>query len=419
MLELLLLNIIGYCGALALLCLITDRAGTGSTFAHLFSLVWGPCILAAQCFTTSTQTLSSKTIVVLFGAWWALLAGALLTIRRQPATAPHEVTINKRRALALVFLLISLQATLVVYELPTDIAAQQGNKLVLALRTTHVSSGRLKCPWWLELFRGAYFIYIPLAVMLRKRDWLSRRMLCLLVVAACLLSLTRMTRAPLIGNIVTLWGSWTLLYKPRAVRTWGLLVSGLVAFGALFITIQAALQSNQAQTAGNIQLVEAYYGGPMRAFDSIVDGTFSKEPGYYSAEMFNYTLKKINIIDSYPSLIKPYTNGTNMYTFLDVYALDGGIFAALLGAALTGVAGAWLFTNASRHRSPLMLTSYALFAYCLTMAIANNEFIRIGPVLTIGLAGIVDRLVVSRRAVRAVRALSLTAAMPMRSNAHP
>jgi hypothetical protein len=32
-------------------------------------VVWGPCILAAQFLTTTGNTLSWKTIVVLFGAW--------------------------------------------------------------------------------------------------------------------------------------------------------------------------------------------------------------------------------------------------------------------------------------------------------------------------------------------------------------
>jgi len=403
MAEIVILNSLGDCGAVLLLCLITYRAGSGKTLAHLFSVVWGPCILAAQFFTTSTHTLSSTTLIVLFAAWWALLAGTLITIRRPSAIAQREVAINKRRALALVLLLVSLQATLVVYELPMTVAEHSPNQLVLALRSTDASSDRNKSPWWLEPFRNAFFVYIPLALALRKRDWLSRRMFCILVVAACLLALTRMTRAPLMATMVTLWTTWALLYRPRAVRAWDVLAGGVAVFSAVFLTIQTALLRLATHTVEGVQLIEGYYGGSMRAFESIVAGTFPKEAGYYSADMFYYVLNKLNMIDSYPSLVRPYGgNGTNIYTFLDAYTLDGGLFGALLGAALTGVAGGWLFTRASRRHSPVMVASYAVFAYCVAMAVANNEFIRIGPVLTIGLAVAVNRFVVRRRASRPV-----------------
>ena len=404
MAEIVLVNTIGACGAILLLCLITHRARSGYTFAHLFSAVWGPCILAAQYYTTSTHTLSLKTLVVLFAAWWALLAGALATVKRPAAPMMREVNINKRRALALILLLASLQAVLVVYELPTVVAEQSANKLVLGLRATDVSSGRTKCPWWLEIFRNAYFVYLPLALVLRKRNWLSRRMFCLLVASACLLGLGRMTRAPLMAILVTLWAAWTLLYRPRAVRALGVLAGAIAAFSAVFLAIQVVLQSRSAHTAEGAQLIEGYYGGSMRAFQSIVDGTFPREQGYYSADMVNYVLNKMNMIDAYPSLVRPYgDNDTNVYTFLDAYALDGGLMGALLGAALTGMAGGWLFTRASRRHSPAMVASYALFAYCVAMTVVNNEFIRIAPVMTIGLAGAVNRLVVRGRAKRRVR----------------
>lgn len=393
--ELVLLNTIGDCGAILLLYLIVYRAGSGNTIAHLFSVVWGPCILAAQLFTTAAHTLSLKTLLVLFAAWWALLAGTLLTIKRPSAVATREVTINRRRALALVLLLVSLQATVVIYELPTIAPEQSANKLVLALRTTDIPGDRSKSPWWLEIFRNGFFVYLPLALLLRKRDWLSRRMLCILVVTTCLLALARMTRAPLMATVITLWAAWVLIYRPRALRAWGVLACGAVAFGAVFLTIQTALLSRQTHTAEGAQLIEGYYGGSMRAFQSIVDGTFPKEPGWYSADMFNYALNKLNMIDTYPSLVRPYGgNGTNIYTFLDAYMLDGGLLGVVLGAGLTGVAGGWLFTRAFRRHSPMMVASYALFAYCIAMAVANNEFIRISPMLTIGLAAGVNRFVV-------------------------
>jgi oligosaccharide repeat unit polymerase len=406
--ETLILNIVGFGVAVLLLCFVTHRAGSGSTFAHLFSILWGPCILAAQFLTTSTNTLSMKTLIILFTAWWALLAGALLTIRRQPKIAPREVTINRRRAIAAIIVLFSLHATLVVYEMPTVDVKQPTVKLVRTLRMANESSGLRKCPWWLEIFRGAYFVYIPLAVLVRKRGWLSRRSFCILVAGACGLVLTRMTRAPLMGTLVALWGSWALLYKPRVLRAWALLAGVIVAFSTVFLTIQSNLQGNTHATTV-VELVEQYYGGSMRAFESVIDGTFPRQDGYYSADMFYYTLQKVELIDSnsYPSSARPYgDNKTNIYTFLDVYTLDAGVFGAILGAALVGAAGGWLFNKASRCHSPMMLAWNAFFIYGIAMAVANNEFIRINLPMTFVLASIVSHCVVQRRVGRPTTFLS-------------
>jgi oligosaccharide repeat unit polymerase len=353
--------------------------------------------LAAQFFTTSTHNLSPMTLAVLFAAWWALLAGALLTIRPPAAVGAADVAINRRRSLAVVLLLVTLQAIVVVYELPTIGAEQSSDRIILALRSRDASSDRDKCPWYLESFRNSSFVYLPLALLLRKRGWLSRRVFCLLVAVTCLMAVARMTRAPLMAAMITVWAAWLLLYRPRPLRAWGLMAGGVVAFSAVFLTIQVTLLSRQLHTVEGVQVIEGYYGGSMRAFESIVNGTFPRESGYYSADMFYYVLNKLGVIESYPSLIRPYAgNGTNIYTFLDAYMLDAGFFGVLLGAVLTGAAGGWLFTQASRRHSLIMVTSYGVFVYCVAMAVANNEFIRIGPVLTIILAGSANRLVVRR-----------------------
>jgi hypothetical protein len=188
-----------------------------------------------------------------------------------------------------------------------------------------------------------------------------------------------------------------------------MLAGWLAAFCLVFVTIQAALQSNQPRIVETVQLVEGYYGGSMQAYESIIDGSFPRTPGYYSADMFYYILQKVKLIDSnsYPSSARPYgDNMTNIYTFLDVYTLDGGIFGAILGAALVGAAGGWLFNQASRCHSPMMLAWNAFFVYGIAMAAANNEFIRINFPMTFVLASIVSHFVVQQRVSRPTRFLS-------------
>jgi oligosaccharide repeat unit polymerase len=166
----------------------------------------------------------------------------------------------------------------------------------------------------------------------------------------------------------------------------------------VFVSIQTVLQAASGIKAEGAEVVESYYGASMQAYDSIIDGSFPRETGYYSADMFYYVLQKVKLIDSdsYPSLIRPYAYGTNIYTFLDVFTLDGGIFGAILGAALVGAAGGWLFKKSSMCPSPMMLAWNACFCYYMAIAIANNEFSRINTVMTMVLASIVSHFVVWR-----------------------
>jgi oligosaccharide repeat unit polymerase len=182
-----------------------------------------------------------------------------------------------------------------------------------------------------------------------------------------------------------------------------MLAGWLAAFCVVFVSIQTVLQAASGIKAEGGEVVEAYYGGPMLAYDSIIDGSFPRETGYYSADMFYYILQKVKLInsDSYPPLIRPYVYNTNIYTFLDAFTLDGGIFGAILGSVLVGVAGGWIFKKASRRPSPMMLTVSSMMACSMVDAVANNDFIRINFLMTCVLSGAVSWFVVRRRIDRA------------------
>ena len=402
----------GFLGAFFLLQAITKKTGSVATLAHLFSVIWGPCILAAQFFSAAFGSLGVETVAVLFGAWWALLAGFLLAVSRPPVIH-WGADIDKNRTLAVVLILFGMQAALTVRELPSLDVAAPTDAVVLTLRSnTHDDANTdltAKVPWYLELFRNDYFVYLPLAVLMRKRGWLRRPTLCALVLAAAVLAMSHMTRAPLLGIVATMWASWTLLYRPPAWRAWGVGGVAIIAFSGVFYLVQVVLQTRNlnAESDDGVGLIEGYYGGSMLAFETILDGTFPREDGLYTADMVNYTLKKLDLVNDYPALVRPYApNGTNIYTFLDAYALDGGIAGALAGAALTGLAAGWLFSWASRRQSPLLLICYGLFADCLAIAVANNEFIRIAPVMTIVLACMVELIVVRRHGFGGVSVIS-------------
>jgi oligosaccharide repeat unit polymerase len=393
--EAILVNFVGYLGALILLRMCTLRARCGSTFAHLFSVVWGVCILAAQFITTASWAVSSATLLILFGAWWCLLLGTLCVLKRQPRNPPRLYTVNTRRAVIAVFVLLVLQAAVVAWELPDLRSVLTVKEVAVVLRVAGIELAA-KCPWWLEMFRNAYFVYIPLVVLLRKHRSATRSTVLLVLLASVTLSFSRMTRAPLLGTSVALWASWVLLYRRSAFRAWVAIgaVAGVVAF--VFLLSQPMIDSGEGHVLQNVQAVEPYFGGPMRAFETILDGTFPRSPGLYSADMAYYILNKFKLVssDSYPSIVRPYgDNHTNVYTYLDAFTLDAGVTGAFMGSFLIGLLGGVIFNKASRSNDLVFITAYSSLCYFIAMSILNNEFIRINVEVTLVLAAVVGLIV--------------------------
>ncbi len=395
MIETIIIDTIGYLGALILTQMCTVRARCASTFAHLFSLVWGTCLLAAQFLTTSTTRLSSGTLLTLFGAWWCLLLGALCVLKHQPKRSARFEPMDAHRAIFAVVALLGLQAAVVMWELPSLDSVFSLKQLAIMLRVAGTAMVS-KCPWWLEIFRNAYFVYIPFVVLLRKRRVVKRWTVMAVIAASAILSLSRMTRTPLLGASIALWASWVLLYRRPAARAWAALGAVGGVMGLVFLLSQTVIDSGEGRIVQKVQLLEPYFGGSMHAFEAILDGAFPKSQGLYSADMVYYALNKFDLVspDSFPSIVRPYSdNGTNVYTFLDSFALDDGISGALIGAFAIGLLGGILFNKASANSGLVYVTVYSSYCYYIGMSILNNEFIRINVAVTVILAAVVAFIV--------------------------
>jgi hypothetical protein len=316
----------------------------------------------------------------------------------QPKRSPNLDSISFHRAITAVFVLLALQVSVVVWELPDLRGILSLNEVAMVLRVAGVEMVT-KCPWWLGIFRDAHFVYIPLLVLLRKHRAISRWAFVAVILVSTALSLSRMTRAPLLGISLTLWGSWALLYRRPAVRAWFAMgVTGAV-IALVFLVSQPVIDSPQGRVLQTVQVFEPYFGGSMHAFETIVEGTFPRSPGVYSADMVYYVLNKFDLVspDSYPSIVRPYgDNHTNVYTFLDAFTLDGGIIGAFMGSFIIGLLGGVLFNKASRRNSLILITAYSSLCYYIGMSILNNEFIRINVVVTVVLAAVTGLLVCRR-----------------------
>jgi len=106
-------------------------------------------------------------------------------------------------------------------------------------------------------------------------------------------------------------------------------------------------------------------------------------------------LKKINLINSYPSLIREYSPyiESNVYTYLDAFILDFGIIGAIIGSALLGLLGRIIYFKMNTGKTLFTIIVYSMFSFYSAFIFMNNEFIRFSFILLIVKALIIEILI--------------------------
>lgn len=398
--EYVVVNICGYTIALGLLWLITRLTRDLLTFAHIFSLFWGLCILASEIPPALEQRPDIETLLVVFGGWWSFLLGSIVVLHKRLPTQAAPYNIDRRPALITLWALVALHVITWRLEMP-DIGQLGANipDIVFGMSALRIHSGFVsQLPWYLQFVRSGFIYYFPLAMLIRYNRWLSRGAFTAIIVAGCIMSLVKFTRAPLLWALMVLLVSWKIIYKPSIKRVTMVATLAGVIFGVLFLAMQTLLVKNLASTGIHASL-DAYWGGSVRSYETILRGEYPKYQGsaLYSLDLINYTLKKLNVIADYPELVRPYgTNSTNLYTFLDAYTLDAGIVGAMLGAFLTGALVAFVYRILRKRARFGVLVMYVTFVYFCALCTANNEFIRTTiPTMVLFVSGL-DAIVMSR-----------------------
>lgn len=113
-----LLNLAGALGVAFLLFLITKGAKTILTPAHCFSAVWGVTLLISQVALEGLIRPHMSTIMVMYGAWWALLIGSLIPLCNT-GYKPQLVSIRKTQGIIVLIGLLALQCAGILYEIET------------------------------------------------------------------------------------------------------------------------------------------------------------------------------------------------------------------------------------------------------------------------------------------------------------
>lgn len=400
------INIIGVTIVVFLLHLITLRTRDWTTHCHIFSISWGAAIFVSQFILNGAIKPDSDTLFVLYLCWWAYLAGSLFFIRKakksksQSSDSDIDAIDAKRARFTLVALML-FQWAAIIYEISTyNLAGYFGSILTVGaeLRTSNVLTS-VDLPFYLEIWRWGFIWYLPLAFDMRRQEIISKASLISIVFLSFLSALGKFTRTPILQICIIIFVCWVILYKPK--KSTRFLVGGGIACAIflVFVIMQSAIQG-QNTSQNSMEILAPYFGGSFKAYGFILHNEFPRESGYYSLDAIYFIFYKLGILGDYPGIIRPYVYTpiyTNLYSFLDCFTLDLGVFGAFIGTLLLGAISAIFYNRINLKVNPARLSAYCYVAYACFMTPSNNEFVRFGFVWNIGMAHVIGLYVMKNK----------------------
>ncbi len=394
---------VGFVGVALLLLILANIAGAVPVHAAIYSAVWAPCLCISQVALEGAVRPAIPTLIILVGAWWAFLIGSVLPlVAGRVRSAGSVVEVLKLPALAALYVLLALQWAGVLYEV-FHLGESRGQSISLSslvddlagLRVTGATN-ELHLPPLLGSFRWAHVIYVPLALILRRKQYISRAHFLGICALAVVSALMHFTRAPIVQLSVVLFVAWLELYRPSRRTKWISAIATSVVLLAVFVAAQVAINEQSTKPTSLQGSLSSYFGMSPIAYEDILKGGYPREPGFYTLDSAYFFLTKAGVPVVYPGQSRPqiwFPAVTNVYSYLDVFTLDAGVTGAILGAGLVGVGCSWVY-KANRRRSTLAtLSMYAYLCYCCLMTPINNEFIRATTLITLFLSWLATRLI--------------------------
>ncbi len=348
---------------------------------NLFSAVWACNIAATEAGLSGQMRLAPFTLAVVYLAWWSFLAGCLVVpvARPRPLTS-ESLRLSRSRSLGLVLVLCVLQLAAI------------GEEILLlgwnpALGYEEFSSYRLKGETINAMSVGSFrawrwssVIYLPFAIILFRNGTLKLPYFFAVLLVAVTAALPSFTRAPILQLILSICCCWVVWWRPS--KRLQLIVLGVIS--GLFTIIAIGMQIVLGATTAGYNMFQSeiwgYVGGPMLAYQTILDSTFLREEGSYVLDGINFIRFKLDFISSYPSLIRPVAPAvveTNVYTFLDAFTIDFGAAGALLATFGMSNLFSRIQVAAESYRQPAILIMYGVFMHWTAMSGLNNELVRV------------------------------------------
>jgi oligosaccharide repeat unit polymerase len=421
-----LVNTVGLMVVTALLVWLWQKTHDILSFANVFSVSFGVPVLGSQIWyglIESPYVPTPDTVALLYAGWISLLLGAAIVVRRQPKTL-HVARITLIDPYiakpVLVFLMLAHFAFTIRLIYSTGLsgifnASQFSLVDSIAenrLDSTAATGGQsaVSVGWYLEIWHNAFVYYVPLALYLYRQGKLSKKVLPLILAAAGLMSLVLFTRVQFAMLVVFGLVTWVVLFQPawRKVAL-NAVIMACVAVG-LFASMQSVLVrlSYTNNTALSDQLATyAFSSAP--SFQEMLNGNyFQSNPhdALFVGESFYYLLGKFGLLDpkEYPIGVREYVfvpEPTNVYTFLDGFALDFGVAGIILGPLFMGMGMGWVYNRLRARITYLWLLLYCLCVYTCSIANLQNFLVTFFAVVFVGVTLLLQPLVSARRQLAA------------------
>lgn len=361
---------------------------------NIFSIVWTITLLGSLLFPFETIHIKSETYLILIISWTFILLFSMpfKYIEKNPISINNY---HLRRLKLILYILIALSviAYLInlseIFNYVTDLESWADK------RKTQSFDEVLGDNLFYTIFARNNAIIIPITMFLFIKGRINKTLLSLVLLYGLISSAIYFTRAPILEFLMITFISYIFILNKslskKVIFNLSLLV---ILFISLFIFSQSFLTSNSK----GFEEVKSYLFSGVNNLQNIINGNYIDFNKYdiklYSFDFINYILKKISLIDSYPSYVREWAPNivSNTYTFLDAFLLDFGILGVIVGSAAIGYLGKYFYTGMIKTKSIFFISVYGMFSYYCAMTFMNNEFIRFSFLLFIMKAFIVDLL---------------------------
>ena len=358
------------------------RYATYVNHLSIFGFVWLFITLGTQF--AYPDLVSIEVIVLYYLCWLCYIFGSSLFLHRiYDNGSMNKVSFFKIKILIFFLLIFCVISN---WEILSLILRSKNLFAWAALRKSN-GFERLESSVFFTLFQRAYLIFIPLGILLYKNNKLNKKILILLVLIGLVFSTLRFTRAPILNLFVILLISYVYIYTKKLSITSILSVICLLLSifgGSMFILNKGGLNYNVLDD------FRIYLFGGQVAYQDFLNGHYLEKLRYdvnnQSFDFINYILKKIGLIESYPSYVRHYSYrfgvNTNIYTYLDCFTYDFGLFGALAGSFFLGFFSDFVYHLLVKKSNIFVLIFYGYICYYNCFVFANNEFIRFSVLLT-------------------------------------
>ncbi len=372
-------------------------------FSHLdiFFGVWIFVLVGIQTvFKIYLPELSTLIVFYIAGSCFLLGSILLISLSKLPISKSYTYDFYKIKVALASIILLSIMANIQYLFLLKSLGIFDSELGLLSLRLPQTRELVYSSSVFSTLFRRSHYIFIPLALYLASNKQISRLTLVAILVFAIIINGMEFTRAPLLSVCIISIISYLIFFtvKRRPLILFTLIsIIFLTLFGYITTQIEERVTVDKL-TESEFQL---YTFGGVKAYENILYNHYNKGKfynSYYTFDFINYPLKRLGLIDGYPSLEREYSYSppTNLYSFLDAFTLDFGITGAFIGCFILGIIVSFAYVK-SLSKNLAYVIIYSSCCYYVAMSPLNNEFIRFGFVIIIIQALIIDRFIRVRR----------------------